>query len=229
MVRISGLMLGSNALVHSAAMGVAENLLTDSWDGCWHNPIIRRCVRLQSWAMIVYYPMEHAAWAATLAPNLFKPLFDVDRLWRVSCYFWVIWLLLDVLGQFCLARALALPPSLPFPLSPALSPSLPLARSLSRSLSHARSVSARLCSARLARLYDLRGVVHHHLHIRNITICTSGISPSTHHLPVAVASGSTTYPLPKAVSNGNLKPMSLESDSSAIRRQQHGFASASSL
>ena len=77
----------------------AENLLTDSWYGGWHDAVIRRCVRLQSWCMMAYYPMEHLAWAATLAPKLF-PSLNVDKVWRVSCYFWVFWLLLDVMGEF---------------------------------------------------------------------------------------------------------------------------------
>ena len=81
------------------------NLFTDCWDGGWHNPLIRRCVRWQSWAMTAYYPMEHLAWLATLAPKLFKRL-DVDRLWRMSCYFWVLWLLLDIVATCLRLREL---------------------------------------------------------------------------------------------------------------------------
>jgi hypothetical protein len=40
-----------NMRAHSRVF--AENLLTDSWDGGWHNPVIRRCVRLQSWCVCV--------------------------------------------------------------------------------------------------------------------------------------------------------------------------------
>ena len=83
----------------------SANLFTDCWDGGWHNPLIRRCVRWQSWAMTAYYPMEHLAWLATLAPKLFKRL-DVDRLWRMSCYFWVLWLLLDIVGTCLRLREL---------------------------------------------------------------------------------------------------------------------------
>jgi hypothetical protein len=43
--------LSVNMRVHSRVF--AENLLTDSWDGGWHNPVIRRCVRLQSWCVCV--------------------------------------------------------------------------------------------------------------------------------------------------------------------------------
>ena len=32
-----------------------ENLLTDSWDGGWHNSVIRHCVRLQSWSFSFFF------------------------------------------------------------------------------------------------------------------------------------------------------------------------------
>mmetsp|Transcript_70311 Transcript_70311/g.103014 ORF Transcript_70311/g.103014 Transcript_70311/m.103014 type:complete len:275 (-) Transcript_70311:42-866(-) len=92
---------------HFGLPAESANLLTDSWDGGWHAPLIRQCVRLQSWSMIAYYPMEHLAWTATLAPKLF-PRLDVKKLSRVSCYFWVFWLLLDILATSLRFRELAM-------------------------------------------------------------------------------------------------------------------------
>mmetsp|Transcript_43113 Transcript_43113/g.136217 ORF Transcript_43113/g.136217 Transcript_43113/m.136217 type:complete len:143 (+) Transcript_43113:417-845(+) len=44
--------------------------------------------------MLGYYPLEHAVWAGTIAPKLF-PL-DVATLSRLSCVFWVLWIVIDI-------------------------------------------------------------------------------------------------------------------------------------
>mmetsp|Transcript_36580 Transcript_36580/g.57142 ORF Transcript_36580/g.57142 Transcript_36580/m.57142 type:complete len:228 (+) Transcript_36580:82-765(+) len=76
----------------------SENLLNSSWTGGWKDPWIKRCVQLQSWSMVGYYPLEHAVWAGIVAPNYFK--FNVNRLVQVSCLFWSTWLLIDFFATY---------------------------------------------------------------------------------------------------------------------------------
>jgi len=71
-----------------------DNIINSSWVGGWKDNVIRRCVILQSYTMLGYYPLEHAVWAGTIAPKLF-PL-DVATLSRLSCVFWVLWIVIDI-------------------------------------------------------------------------------------------------------------------------------------
>ncbi len=57
--------------------------------------------------MVGYYPLEYLLWVAHVAPKLVKADLDkvsrasyLDKVSRVSCVFWVAWLLLELVATY---------------------------------------------------------------------------------------------------------------------------------
>jgi hypothetical protein len=72
-----------------------EGFRSGSWaGGTWDNPMIAKIAKyLMAGSMLVYYPLEHVAYAGWQMPNLVKV--DANRYSAVSCRFWTAYIVGD--------------------------------------------------------------------------------------------------------------------------------------
>ena len=72
-----------------------EGYLTGSWaGGDWDNPMIAKIAKhLMAGSMLLYYPLEHVAYAGWQIPKLVKV--NANRYSAISCYFWTIYIVGD--------------------------------------------------------------------------------------------------------------------------------------
>jgi hypothetical protein len=71
-----------------------EAVRTGSWYSGWKDRYIIILGKIMSWAMVFYYPYEHAAYLHWMAPKLVRA--DAERCTAISCRFWLAYVFADL-------------------------------------------------------------------------------------------------------------------------------------
>lgn len=81
-----------------------EALKNGSWCYGDDDVHVRRLVKLQTYSMLVYYPLEHLSYVGYVAPKLLT--IDADRFSRQSCIAWTMYVVLDIYANYLRIQAL---------------------------------------------------------------------------------------------------------------------------
>mmetsp|Transcript_15558 Transcript_15558/g.19923 ORF Transcript_15558/g.19923 Transcript_15558/m.19923 type:complete len:243 (-) Transcript_15558:152-880(-) len=80
-----------------------EAIKNNSWvGGKWYDRRINKIYKAMAWSNLFYHIGEHWAWAGTYAPEIVKLPGGDARFWAVTCYWWLLYVLLDIYG--CLLK-----------------------------------------------------------------------------------------------------------------------------
>ena len=79
-----------------------EAIRTGSWSGGnqWKNRWIYRLADISAWSMLLYYPLEHAAFATWMMPRLLNHHIDAAKASARSCRFWLIFIICDWISSY---------------------------------------------------------------------------------------------------------------------------------
>jgi hypothetical protein len=83
-----------------------EAVRTGSWYSGWKDRYIVLLGKIMSWAMVFYYPYEHAAYFHWIAPKLVKA--DAERCTAISCRFWLAYVCADLASSVLKIKELIL-------------------------------------------------------------------------------------------------------------------------
>mmetsp|Transcript_14074 Transcript_14074/g.30567 ORF Transcript_14074/g.30567 Transcript_14074/m.30567 type:complete len:323 (-) Transcript_14074:259-1227(-) len=78
-----------------------EGYRSGSWaGGTWDDPVIAKVAKyLMAGSMLVYYPLEHAAYAGWKMPSLARRV-DANKMSAISCVFWTSYIVGDFWASF---------------------------------------------------------------------------------------------------------------------------------
>jgi len=76
-----------------------EAILNRSWSSGWKDERIHKFGDIMAWSMLFYYPLEHFALMKWSAPKIF-PNINATRYSALSCRFWLIYVLTDLVSSF---------------------------------------------------------------------------------------------------------------------------------